>query len=161
MAEHGLPDTEQGRGTETGKQKARTAAEPAGNSAGCPAGLLSGFEAGLLSGFEVGLLSGFEVACLECQFYAAQGFFPAQNRGNFAGAAGGCFQPGQGDAYRIQNLSVFQPVGGGDRFQAFKQALVIPAVRTQAFQCRERELQRFLAISGSVFIFLLLNSSSP
>lgn len=153
MAEHGLPDAEQGRGTETGKQKARTAAEPAGNSAGRPAGLLSGFEAGLLSGFEV--------ACLECQFYAAQGFFPAQNRGNFAGAAGGCFQPGQGDAYRIQNLSVFQPVGGGDRFQAFKQALVIPAVRTQAFQCRERELQRFLAISGSVFIFLLLNSSSP
>lgn len=145
MAEHGLPDAEQGRETETGKQKARTAAEPAGNSAGQPAGLLSGFE----------------VACLECQFYAAQGFFPAQNRGNFAGAAGGCFQPGQGDAYRIQNLSVFQPVGGGDRFQAFKQALVIPAVRTQAFQCRERELQRFLAISGSVFIFLLLNSSSP
>ena len=98
---------------------------------------------GTVPGFEAGLLSGFEVACLECQFYAAQGFFPAQNRGNFAGAAGGCFQPGQGDAYRIQNLSVFQPVGGGDRFQAFKQALVIPAVRTQAFQCRERELKRF------------------
>ena len=71
MAEHGLPDAEQGRETETGKQKARTAAEPTGNSAGRPAGLLSGFEAGLLSGFEV--------ACLECQFYAAQGFFPAQN----------------------------------------------------------------------------------
>lgn len=76
MAELGLPDAEQGRETETGKQKARTTTEPAGNSAGRPAGLLSGFEAGLLSGFEV--------ACLECQFYAAQGFFPAQNRGNFA-----------------------------------------------------------------------------
>ena len=60
MAEHGLPDAEQGRETETGKQKARTTTEPAGNSAGRPAGLLSGFD----------------VACLECQFYAAQGFFP-------------------------------------------------------------------------------------